>query len=53
MFDNSKEFTRLGTLSKENRIAEYYYPDSTTQPKSLPAEIEQMLLRGDGKQNFI
>ena len=24
MFQNSKEFTQLGTLAKENRTAEYY-----------------------------
>jgi len=47
MFDNSKDFTRLGTLTKENRIADYYQPDSATQPKILDPEVEEMLLRGD------
>lgn len=35
MFQNSKEFTQLGTLAKENRTAEYYQPDIPTQPKPL------------------
>ena len=34
MFHNSKEFTQLGTLAKENRIAEYYQPDIPPQPKA-------------------
>jgi len=35
MFQNSKEFTQLGTLAKENRISEYYKPDIPAQPKPL------------------
>lgn len=35
MFQNSKEFTQLGTLAKENRTAEYYQPDVPPQPKPL------------------
>jgi len=27
MFQNSNEFTQLGTLTKENRVADYYPPD--------------------------
>lgn len=34
MFDNSKEFTQLGNLAKENRVAEYYNPDISTQVKA-------------------
>lgn len=35
MFQNSREFTQLGTLAKENRTAEYYQPDIPPQPKPL------------------
>jgi hypothetical protein len=35
MFQNSKEFTQLGTLAKEHRSSEYYQPDVPTQPKPL------------------
>ena len=39
MFQNSKEFTQLGTLAKDNRIAEYYQPDVPPQPKQLSNDI--------------
>jgi len=35
MFQNSKEFTQLGTLAKENRTSEYYQPEIPPQPKAL------------------
>ena len=46
LFENSREFTRLGTLAKENRIAEYYQPDPSTQPRPLPSLVEEMLKNG-------
>jgi len=35
MFQNSKEFTQLGTLAKDGRTAEYYQPEIPAQPKPL------------------
>ena len=52
MFGNSKEFTQLGTLTKENRFAEYYQPDVATQPKPLKAYAEQELLGIQASQSF-
>ena len=46
LFENSSEFTRLGTLAMENRIANYYQPDPSTQPRPLPPLVEEMLRNG-------
>ena len=40
MFQNSNEFTQLGTLTKENRIAEYFPPD---QQQSAPKLSERSI----------
>lgn len=50
MFQNSKEFTQMGTLAKENRIAEYYQPDITPQPKPLQDAGDLAALHGVRKQ---
>lgn len=46
MFQNSKEFTQLGTLAKENRTAEYYQPDIPPQPRPLQDPNDLSYLMG-------
>lgn len=50
MFQNSKEFTQLGTLAKENRTAEYYQPEIPPQPKALQDAHDLGYLTGDVRQ---
>lgn len=34
LMDNSLEFKQLGTLARDNRVADYYMPDPSTQVRS-------------------
>ena len=48
MFQNSNEFTQLGTLTKENRVIDYYPPDQPSLSKPSARSID--LINDGGRQ---